>query len=504
MVSRKNIRILGNVILIFQLKGGAERLVVDAALGLQNEGHKVQIFTSHCDKSHCFEEVKNETLKTKVYGDFLPTNFLQKFKILFACLRQLFLVIMLVISGEISEYDYFIVDQLSICLPILHLFQEKRSKTLFYCHFPDQLLAKRTGLIRKIYRLPFDLIEQFTMSTADSIVVNSGFTKTVYDRTFTLIKDFNVPDVIYPCVDLSKETITKETQDVFNNIVGEKTEYFLSINRFENKKNIELAIKSYKKFLEKSSNSQVKLIVAGGYDHRVEENKQYLAHLEKLSADLNLETLTIFNNEYSKYSNLSNNYNIIFLPSISSNLKELLLSQTKLLIYTPSFEHFGIVPLEAMKFGVPVIAVNNGGPIESIISIDENPELGTGWLEPSDPTTWSEKLSKSLEIPKSKLIKNGSIQLNSKFSLKVMTESFERNMLKTLKKPREKYTWETGMMLWKLPVFFILRKYFGLEPILVWGLTSITFLPPSMFQFVALVALVGFYKLRPDYFQYYT
>lgn len=39
--------------------GGAERLVVDAAVGLQNRGDKVTIFTSHCDPTHCFEEARD-------------------------------------------------------------------------------------------------------------------------------------------------------------------------------------------------------------------------------------------------------------------------------------------------------------------------------------------------------------------------------------------------------------------------------------------------------------
>lgn len=42
--------------------GGAERLVVDAAVGLQNRGHKVVIFTSHCDPKHCFEEARDGTI----------------------------------------------------------------------------------------------------------------------------------------------------------------------------------------------------------------------------------------------------------------------------------------------------------------------------------------------------------------------------------------------------------------------------------------------------------
>lgn len=39
--------------------GGAERLVVDAAVGLQERGHKVVIFTSHCDPAHCFDEARD-------------------------------------------------------------------------------------------------------------------------------------------------------------------------------------------------------------------------------------------------------------------------------------------------------------------------------------------------------------------------------------------------------------------------------------------------------------
>ena len=39
--------------------GGAERLIVDAAVGLQQLGHKVTIFTSHCDPQHCFEEARD-------------------------------------------------------------------------------------------------------------------------------------------------------------------------------------------------------------------------------------------------------------------------------------------------------------------------------------------------------------------------------------------------------------------------------------------------------------
>lgn len=41
--------------------GGAERLVVDAAVGLKGRGHNVIIFTNHCDPTHCFDEARDGT-----------------------------------------------------------------------------------------------------------------------------------------------------------------------------------------------------------------------------------------------------------------------------------------------------------------------------------------------------------------------------------------------------------------------------------------------------------
>lgn len=42
--------------------GGAERLIIDAAVGLQELGHTVRIYTSHCDPDHCFEEARDGSL----------------------------------------------------------------------------------------------------------------------------------------------------------------------------------------------------------------------------------------------------------------------------------------------------------------------------------------------------------------------------------------------------------------------------------------------------------
>ena len=40
--------------------GGAERLIVDAALALQKKQHEVHILTTHHDVKHCFTETRPE------------------------------------------------------------------------------------------------------------------------------------------------------------------------------------------------------------------------------------------------------------------------------------------------------------------------------------------------------------------------------------------------------------------------------------------------------------
>jgi alpha-1,3/alpha-1,6-mannosyltransferase len=74
---------------------------------------------------------------------------------------------------------------------------------------------------------------------------------------------------------------------------------------------------------------------------------------------------------------------VLFLLSIPATLKNYLLRTASLLVYTPAQEHFGIVPLEAMIAGVPVLAHNSGGPLETI------EEGRTGWLRPAEGVQWA-------------------------------------------------------------------------------------------------------------------
>lgn len=462
--------------------GGAERLVVDAAVGLQKEGHEVVIYTSHCDKTHCFEEIKNGVLNVEVFGDHLPTNFLGKFYIVFANLRQLYLVSQLALTRKIEDHDLYIVDQLSTCLPFLHILSS--AKLLFYCHFPDQLLAIRSSFIKGLYRVPFDLFEQFTMGTADSVVVNSAFTRSIYQRTFQYLK--KSPKVIYPCVDLSFPAIEDVDRSFLDSLLGQDDRFYLSINRFERKKAISLALEAFALSEEKSQDGS-KLIVCGGYDDRVAENAGYLKELQIASEKLKLPFTTIHYTEVQNAKSFDQfravDSKVVFLTSISSSLKELLLSKMEVLLYTPSFEHFGIVPLEAMKHGKPVIAVNTGGPLETVepLVVGQNEAAATGWLKNADAGAWAEAINEFLVVKRNKSVdftQTGPKRVKKYFSREAMTGSFEEDIERFINRDKMVYGWEIILkvlvnVLAQVCIMRVLKRQDWVWPYLMMAMISI-------------------------------
>lgn len=427
--------------------GGAERLVVDAAVGLQDMGHSVKIFTSHCDKSHCFEEVSSGKLETEVHGDFLPTQVLQKFHILFAILRQLFLVAVLVLTGEIRKYDYFVVDQLSLAVPFLSIFSRDSAKVLFYCHFPDQMLVRKGGLLKKLYRVPFDALEEWTTGVSDQIVVNSLFTKSIFHKTFTNLSNVD-PKVIYPCIDKTEALDPEAEAELKDFLKGNR--FFLSLNRFERLKNVGLAIKSYAKAKEQHENLP-KLIIAGGFDPRVAENVHHLKELEELCDSLGLKHNTF----RGKLVIMPSSVEVLFMPSVKTSLKNAMLRNTELLLYTPTFEHFGIVPVESMLNRTPVLAINYGGPLESIVNyVGTNLEEATGYNRPNDVDEWARVLAdviSSKNVDKLRIMgENGYKRATTLFSREEMSEALYQGLLDASKSSANKGCIYKLLAAWKL------------------------------------------------------
>ncbi len=344
--------------------GGAERLIVDAALALKSRGHDIRMFTAHHDPNHCFSETCDGTLGVTCVGDWLPRHCCQKGYAFWAYLRMVVVALYLVFFSK-ETFDVIICDQISACIPVL---KWSRAKVLFYCHFPDQLLTKRENWVKKVYRWPIDSLEEKTTGMADEVLVNSRFTAGVFRTTFKSLARIT-PTVLYPSLNFSafdQQVVPLE------DVVPPQVEYtFLSINRYERKKNLPLAIRAFASLLQtldQSERPKVHLVMAGGYDDRVVENRDHYLELRALSESHDIAD------------------HVTFLRSFTNKQKVALLDHCTALLYTPSNEHFGICPLEGMYMQRPVIAVSSGGPLETIV------EGKTGFLCEATSEAFSGKM----------------------------------------------------------------------------------------------------------------
>lgn len=138
--------------------GGAERLIVDAAMAAKSHGHNVTILTNQYDVKHCFEDTKQ--LEIIVALSWMPRCMLGRFHAFFAYLKLWLASLWLIyLSGRGASFDVVICDQVS--LPVV-AFKWAGFKCLFYCHFPDQLLCvydKRRNWLKRLYRAPLDWLE---------------------------------------------------------------------------------------------------------------------------------------------------------------------------------------------------------------------------------------------------------------------------------------------------------------------------------------------------------
>lgn len=295
------------------------------------------------------------------------------------------------------SFDVVLADQVSIVIPVLKL--KRSTKVIFYCHFPDLLLAKHTTALRRIYRKPIDFVEERTTGMADLILVNSKFTASTFASTFKYLHSRGVrPAVLYPAVNVDQ--FAEPDASILN---------LLSINRFERKKNIDLAISAFARLqnLEGNDLNDISLTIAGGYDKRLRENVEYLEELKILAQKEGVSD------------------QVKFVTSCSTSERNTLLSQCLCVLYTPTDEHFGIVPLEAMAAHKPVIACNSGGPTESI-----KHEV-TGYLCDPTPEEFSAAMLKLVRDPKltEKMGSEARQHVVESFSTKVFGQHLNRYVL---------------------------------------------------------------------------
>ena len=128
---------------------------------------------------------------------------------------------------------------------------------------------------------------------------------------------------------------------------------------------------------------------------------------------------------------------VIFLLSVPAQLKAMLLKAARLLVYTPTNEHFGIVPLEAMLAGVPVLAAKSGGPLETVV------DGKTGWLRNvKKPESWTAVMREVLvdlsDAEPQRMGTAGKERVRAEFSKTKMAKTLDNEIEEMIASPRRR------------------------------------------------------------------
>jgi alpha-1,3/alpha-1,6-mannosyltransferase len=198
---------------------------------------------------------------------------------------------------------------------------------------------------------------------ADRVVVNSRFTAARFREAFPRLAGLE-PDVVYPGVDvLPCPDLPEEPEP------GPVT--LLSLGRDDPRKSLGLAIEAIAALrgrIPPALFARLRLVIAGGRDARV----RMRGVLEPLARRLGVEA------------------HVVLQAAPSEAERMALLSACRCVVFTPAAEHFGYVPVEAMAAGRPVVAVNQGGPTETIADGE------TGFLCAPTPDAFAVALARLL------------------------------------------------------------------------------------------------------------
>ncbi|PIL26667.1 hypothetical protein GSI_11243 [Ganoderma sinense ZZ0214-1] len=289
-----------------------------------------------------------------------------------------------------------------------------------------------------------DFVEESTTRQADTILANSGFTVGVFKRHMPSIPI--TPRVVYPGINFDAYAAPDASQtdpDIAQ--VSSDRPTLLSVNRFEQKKNGVLAIESFA-LLRKgeliSSPGSLRLVLAGGYDPRLQDNIKTLETMLESAKKHSLSytiltpsTSTVPLPSYPSIAASAQVADVVLLLNFSGPQRSALLNapSTQVLLYTPANEHFGIGPVEGMICGLPVLAANSGGPTESVV--DAPPAEKTGWLRSPEPELWAEALREIIALndgERHALSERARGRAREKFGMEAMARDMEAALKETV------------------------------------------------------------------------
>lgn len=314
----KNLRNIRKIAIVYDILltyGGAEK-VLENLLKIYPDADIYTFIFNKRDKT-----IYNKFSKTNPKTSFIQRfQWLGKYDFLLSILKPLALFYFWFLN--LSKYDLVISLSGSYNSKLL---KKINGTHICYLLTPPKYLYKEKNEFDFIKIFPFNIIfypfisalrkiDCLASKSPDEIIAIS---KVVQERVLAYYKRKST--VIYPPVHMTIKKIVKKTK-----------KYYVFHSRLVRNKGVELVIRTASKY-------KLPLIVIGD---------GYLIKRMKKKAGKTIKFLGFVDDKK--------------LPNIYSHAKAL--------IYASTDEDFGIVPVEAMSYGVPVIAFKSGGVKETLIS----------------------------------------------------------------------------------------------------------------------------------------
>lgn len=288
-----------------------------------------------------------------------------------------------------------------------HWIRKNNERVLWYCHTPLREvwdLYKYRMHLRKFYKRPIYMVGAYAVRHIDRkivkdieyIIANSNNTKSRLVKYFGRLD----ADVLNGGVEI----------ELYQNNGNDK--YFFYPSRYSPNKRQLYAIEAFNIFKKnyKSKQGKFKLVLSGA----VSKDKFYYDYYLKVKERANVVG------------------DVEVLEDVDDERLIDLYSRCTAVLYAPINEDYGLVPIEGMASGKPIIAVNEGGPKETIINEK------VGYLINSEKEM-AEKMKLLADHPNmvDELGKRGIARAKRYYSWEHFFEVFDKALYKVAKKNEE-------------------------------------------------------------------
>lgn len=337
------------------VRSGVERVILEL---VQRSRHRYTVFTNHIDYAQTYPEFR--ALERVVVLRPVPVQ--RSFRAVLRAARTI-----VTQRLDLSGFDALLVA--SEGLGDLVTFRNHRTPVSCVCFTPVRPIYD--PVYRRVWlerhpgrRLPLAVFSFFYRALTRRAWRH-------YRRVFAISEEVRARilagglcplerlEVLHPGVDLER---------IRPSAVSEQ--FFLCPGRIKWTKNVELAVQAFLAFRGGAGDRNGwRLVVAGGLDAG---SRAYLDSLRALSAS---------------------DPAVSYKPDPSADDLSDLYQRCSAVVFPSLNEDWGLVPLEAMAYGKPVLAVNSGGPRESIA------DGKTGFLLDPTPSAFAQRMAWLVDHP---------------------------------------------------------------------------------------------------------